>query len=291
MVLQVPGHRRGEARRPADRDGPASLLAAECLLVGQYPGAGRVQRLEHLVGHPQQERLDVPAGKLVLDHLHRRQLAAACPDPPPRVLGEHLLQRRPVAHRGELPPAEGGLDLVVVVEQATVGNGVLAGEPRHLLGGAFPVEPHGELLAVGKGHLLHRVRLHVAQPVVGDEPQFVVQQRRVDPDHGVAGGAGVDAEPGQQQFLGGRTAAGDAPCVKHQAAVPRLGQVAGGEQAVVSRSGDHDVGAGHCLPHFPLASPPSMQTIADRAAVRQCGRAAGAAGPGGWAGAISRGPG
>ena len=291
MVLQVPGHRRGEARRPADGDGPASLLAAECLLVGQYPRAGRVQWLKHLVGHPQQERLDVPAGKLVLDHLHRRQLAAARPDPPPRVFGEHLLQRWPVAHRGELPPAEQGFDLVVVVEQTAVGGGVLAAEPGHLLGRALPVEPHGELLAVRECHLFHRVRLHVPQPVVGDEPQFVVQQRRVDPDHGVAGGAGVDAEPGQQQLLGGRTAARDAPGVKHQAAVARLGQIAGGEQAVVPRSGDHDVGAGHAWPHFPLVGLTSMQTIADRRAARQ--RRAGREGgdPGSRAGATSRGPG
>ena len=199
VVGQVAGQRRGELPRPADRDRPAALLAAERLLVGQHAGAGHIHRLEHLERHPEQEGLDVAAGELVLDHLHRRQLPPPRPDHAARVLGEHRVQRRAEADRGELRPAEDGLDLVILVEQPAVGGGIRPAEARHLLDGALAVQPHGELLAVGEGDLLHRVGLGIAEAVVGDEPELVGQQRRVDPDHGVAGGAGVDAETGQQR--------------------------------------------------------------------------------------------
>ena len=253
VVGQVPGEGRGQLPGPADRDRPAALLAAERLRVGQHPRAGLVARLEDLEGHPEQERLDVPALELMPDHLHRGQLPPPCPDLPPRMLGEPALQRRPESHRGELGLAEDVLDLVVLVEQAEVGGGVRLGEPGHLLGGPVPVQPHGELLAVRERDVLHRIGLGVTQAVAGGQAELVAAQRRVDPDHRVPGRAGVDAEPGQQQLLGGRPAAGDRPCVQDQAPVAGLGQVAGGEQAVMPGPRHHDVGvvSRHPRPAFP----------------------------------------
>ena len=260
MVGQVAGERGGQLPGAADRDGPAALLAAERLRVGQHPGARLVHRLEHLERHPEQERLDVPAGELVLHHLHRGQLPPPGPDPAARVLVQPGLQRRAVPDRGELGLAEDVLDLVILVQQPEVGLRVGGREPGYLVRRPVPVQPHGQLPAVRESHLLHRVRLGVAQPVVRGQPELVMQQRRVDPDHRVPGGAGVDAETGQQQLLGGRPAAGHRPRVQDQAPVPRLGQVARGEQAVVPRPGHHDVGiaVGHAQP---LPGPPANHCI------------------------------
>ena len=199
--------------------------------------------------------------------LDRGQLPPPGPDTAARVLGQPLVQRRPRPHRGELRLGEDVLDLVVVGQQPPVGHRVGGREAGHLLGGPLGVQPHGELPPVREGHLLDRVRLGVAQAVIGGQAQLVAAEHRVDPDHGVPGGAGVDAEPGQQQFLGGGPAAGNVPGVQHQAAVARLGQVAGREQAVVPGSGHHDVGvlghrrpcpsraANHCSHVLILASP------------------------------------
>ena len=64
---------------------------------------------------------------------------------------------------------------------------------------------------------------------------------RVAPDQGVAGGAGVNDEPGQHQFLGRRPAPGNVPGIEYQTPVTRLGEVAGWDQAVVARAGNDDV--------------------------------------------------
>ena len=251
MIGQVAGEGRGQLPGAADGNGPAALLAPERLRVREHPRAGFIGRLEDLEGHPQQEGLDVPAFELMLHHLHRGQLPAPGPDPALGMPGQHLVQRRPEPDRRELGLAEDVFHLVVLVEQAEVGGRVGPGEPGHLLGRAVPVQPHGQLLAVRERHVLHRIGLRVAQAVVGGQAELVVAQRRVDADHRVPGGAGIDAEPGQQQFLGGCPAARDGPRVQDQAAVAGLGQVAGGEQAVVPGSRHHDVGVvGHPRPPF-----------------------------------------
>ena len=175
---------------------------------------------------------------------------------------------------------------------AKAGYRCLVLDARSIPGGGAATE---ELLLPGfgidtcaTGHTMIRVNPALLHDELGLIADYGLRYVEPDPVEQVAF---PDGEQFTMWLDRERTAAGDAPCVKHQAAVPRLGQVAGGEQAVVSRSGDHDVGAGHCLPHFPLAGPPSMQTIADRTAMRQRrpGHAGPRASPG--AGATSRGPG
>jgi len=123
-----------------------------------------------------------------------------------------------------------------------VGGGVRHAEPGDLRRGSRPVQPHGELLTVGERHVGHRVRVEVAETVIPAETEFVRGQQGVDPDQRVPGRAAVDGVPGEQEFLGGRAAAGNVPRVEDQALVSGLGQVAGGDQAVVPGSGNDDIG-------------------------------------------------
>ncbi len=253
VVGQVAGQGGGQLPGPADRDGPAALLAAERLGVGQHPRARLIARLEDLEGHPEQERLDVPALELVPHHLHRGQLPPPGPDLPLGMLGEPLLQRRPEPHRGELGLAEDVLHLVVLVEQAEVGGRVRLGEAGHLLGRPVPVQPHGELLAVRERHVLHRVGLGVAQAVVGGQAELVAGSAPGLTRIIVCPVAQVSMpNPGSSSSSVAAPPPGIGPRVQDQAAVAGLGQVARGEQAVVPGPRHHDVGVvGHPRPAFP----------------------------------------
>jgi len=65
--------------------------------------------------------------------------------------------------------------------------------------------------------------------------------------------------PGSSSSSVGGAAAWDVPRVQDQAAVPRLGQIAGGEQAVVPGARHHDIRVSSLM--IRLSSPAVLQTI------------------------------
>ena len=176
-----------------------------------------------------------------LDDVPGRQLRDRAANPAARVLRQPLVERRAEAHRGELRVAERRLHLVVVGEQATVRPRVVLAEAGDLTDRPLLVQPHRELLAIGERHVGHRVWVDVAQTVVLPEAELVPGQQGVHPDQGVPGGAGVDLVAGEQDLLRSRPAARDVPRVENQAPVAGLGQVAGGDQAVVPGSGNDNI--------------------------------------------------
>ena len=179
--------------------------------------------------------------ELAPDHVPGADRVAAQPDPPAGVLEQHLLQARPEPRRRVARAAVDQLDLVVLGHHPPVGLGVVLREARDLLAGALEVHPLRDLLSIRQGHVGHRVGLEVLEAVVGVQAQLVVGQQRVDPDERVAGRAAVDPVAGADQLLGRGAAAGDRAGVEHQALVAGLGQVGGGDQAVVPAPGHHDV--------------------------------------------------
>ena len=69
--------------------------------------------------------------------------------------------------------------------------------------------------------------------ILKDQPELVPGEQRVNPDHRMAGSAGIDAEARQQDLLRGGSASRHVPGIEHQAPVPGLRQVARGDQAVM----------------------------------------------------------
>ena len=77
VIGQVAGQRVGQRAGTAGQDRPATLLPAEDQRVGEHARAGQVHGLIGLEGHPQHERLDVPVGELVPDHVPGDSMAGA----------------------------------------------------------------------------------------------------------------------------------------------------------------------------------------------------------------------
>ena len=209
VVLEEADERLRERARAAARDRPAAALAAEDDRVGERPRAGGVERHERLERLPAHERPDVAALELVPDHVPGADRVAPQPDPPTRMLEQHLLERRAEAGRRQASAAEDLLDLVVLGDHAPVGGRVGGREALDLLAGAVEVHPHRELLAVGEDDVRDRIRLEVLEPVVRDQPELVLQEQRVDADQRVAGGARVDPIAGAEQLLRRGAAARD----------------------------------------------------------------------------------
>ena len=233
VTVQVPGQGLRQPTGSAGQDRPAALLTAEDKRIGEHPRTGHVDRLVGLERHPQHERPDMPAAELVPDDIPRGQRPPALPQPAPRMPGQPRVQRRTEADRGELRSAEDRLHLVVLIQQAKVRGGISGREPADLRRSAVPVQPHGELLAVRERDVSDRVGIDIAQPVIGDQPELVPGEQRVNPDQRMAGGAGIDAVARQQDLLRGGSASRHVPGIEHQAPVPGLRQVARGDQAVM----------------------------------------------------------
>ncbi len=89
------------------------------------------------------------------------------------MVGERLVQGRPVSDWCEAVGAVDRLHPVELFQHPRVGNSVGAREPTDLLEGAIQVEPHREVLAVGEDDMGHRVGIDVGEPVFGDETQLV----------------------------------------------------------------------------------------------------------------------
>ena len=85
-----------------------------------------------------------------------------------------------------------------------------------------------------------RIGKNVLQPVFA-EPQFVVAQHRVVLNQHVRRRARVMFESAQRQLRGLDAAADDRPAFQHQAAITRLCQVGGGDQAIVAGAGNDNV--------------------------------------------------
>ena len=224
------------------RDRPAAPLSSEHDRVGERAGAGGVDGLPGLERHPEHERLDVATLELMAHDLPGAHRGAPQPACGSRESGQHRLERRAQADRGEPVRREHVLDRVVLAEQPAVGGGIRAREPLELLARPLEIEPHGQRLAVREHHVGHRVGLQVTQPVLALQAELVAGQHRVGLDQGVPGGAGVEPIAGQQELLAGHAATRDTSRVEHPAAVARPGEVGGGDQAVVTSAGDDDVG-------------------------------------------------
>src|ERR671921_2491555 len=93
-------------------------LAAEHDRVRELAGAGHVDRHERLERLPEHERLHVRGLELAADDVPGAHHAPPLPDPPARMLGEALVERRPEAGRCERRGAEDVLDLVVLGQHA-----------------------------------------------------------------------------------------------------------------------------------------------------------------------------
>jgi len=217
------------------------MLAAVDERIGEDARAGHVDRLVGLERHPQHERLDMPAAELVPDDIPGRQHTPPLPQTATRMRRQHCVQGRTEADRSELRSAEDRFHVVVFVEEPLVGRRVRRAEPGDLRRGPVPVKPHGELLPVRERDVGDRVGVKVAQPVVRHQPKLVPGKQRVDPDQRVAGSACVDAVPGQQDLLGGGATARYVPSVEDEAPVSGLGQVTGGDQAVVPGACHYDI--------------------------------------------------
>jgi len=94
--------------------------------------------------------------------------------------------------------------------------------------------------AVRERKVHHDLRMDVFESVVA-EPEFVVAQHRTILDHDVSRSARVVLEAGKRQFLRHAIAAHHRPSLQHQAAVAGLGQIGGGDQAVVPGTRDDDI--------------------------------------------------
>ncbi len=132
-------------------------------------------------------------------------------------------------------------DLVELGEVAPVRVGVARREARDLLERPVEVEPVRERLAVREDDVGDRVGIDVREAVLRLEAELVVAQHRVRLDQRVPGRARVEAEARDRQLLGRGGAARDRPRVEDEHLVPRLGQIARGDQAVVPAARDDDV--------------------------------------------------
>src|SRR5260370_4723649 len=105
-----------------------------------------------------------------------------------------------------------------------------------------------------------RLALHVAQPVLGEQAQFVVADQRVALDEDVRDRVQVVAETGQGCLAGDHSAAGVVFPIQHEHIQPGLGQVCAGGQAMMAAADDDDV-VRHRYASAPRRSsrwPPSM---------------------------------
>ena len=148
------------------------------------------------------------------------------------MLGEPLVDRLAPADRRVGDGVEDRLDRVVVGDHAPVGGGVLLGELGELGAGAVDVVVLRQVGAVRERHVHHDLGMDVFEAVVA-EPELVVAQHRAVLDHDMRGAARIVLEAGQRQFLGDAIAADHRAAFQHQAAVAGLGEIGGGDQAVV----------------------------------------------------------
>ena len=245
-LLEEARERLGERPGPATRDRPAAPLPAEDDRVGVDSRARGVQRHQRLERLPDHERAHVALLELAPNHLPGRDRVAPQPDPPAWMLEQQLLERGPEPGRCDSCATEDPLDLVVLRDQAPVRGGVPPREVADLVAGAIEVEPHRQLLAVRKCDVADRIGLQVLEPVVGVEAQLVIHEQRVQADDRVPGRARVDPVAGPEQLLRRRAAARYGARVQDEALVAGARQVCRGDQAVVARSRDDDVGGlGH----------------------------------------------
>jgi hypothetical protein len=131
----------------------------------------------------------------------------------------------------------GGPLLDQLAERRRVG----CGPAPDLVDRALQVAVDHEAVAVGLGEDGRRVGVYVLQSPLRGESELVVDQQRVGLDQYVRGRAGVVRESRQRELLGHGVATGQWTCLQDDDAQPRLGEVAGADEAVVPGADDDDV--------------------------------------------------
>ncbi len=177
-------------------------------------------------------------GELAGDDLPGRHGVPAQPARSVTLAGQRGRGGLAEAQRGVPGTAKIRCDPAVVRHHPPVGTGVPGAELRELGAGPLLVAPHGEPGPVGERQVHDGIGVHVLKAVFG-QAKLVAGEHRAGLDEVMRGRARIVPEAGQGQFLRAGVPADVLTRFEHHAGQPCLGQVGGGNQAVVSRAG-HD---------------------------------------------------
>ena len=266
MRFDQPGERARERPRPALGHAPAPALTAMDQRICK-PSRHRPFRRDHgLERHPQHERAAMIVLEIVADDIPTRHRNAAQPFLAVGMFGEALVDRLAPTDRRVGDGVEDRLDRVVVGDHAPVRGGILPGELGELVARSVDVVVLRQIGAVRERNVHHDLGMNVFQSVVA-EPELVVAQHRAILDHDMGRSARVVLEARKRQLLRDAIAAHDRPALQHQTAIARLGEIGGGDQAVVPGTRDDDIEPiRHVHSHYSNATQPSFQMSAPPAA-------------------------
>ena len=198
--------------------------------------------------------------EIVADDIPTRHRNAAQPFFAVGMFGQPLVDRLAPTDRRVGDGVEDRLDRVVVGHHAPVRGGILPGELGELVARPVDVVVLRQIGAVRERKVHHDLGMNVFQSIV-TEPELVVAQHRAILDHDMGRSARVVLEARKRQLLRHAITAHDRPALQHQTAIARLGEIGGGDQAVVPGTRDDDIEPIRHV-HSQLSTNPSFQVSA-----------------------------
>ena len=195
--------------------------------------------------------------EIVADDIPTRHRDAAQPLLAVGMFGEALVDRLAPTDRRIGDGVEDRLDRVVVGDHAPIRGGILPGELGELVAGPVDVVVLRQIGAVRERKVHHDLGMNVFQSVLS-EPELVVAQHRAVLDHDMGRSARVVLEARKRQLLRDAIAAHNRPALQHQTAIARLGEIGGGDQAVVPGTRDDDIETDQACPFLPFNPNPAI---------------------------------